>query len=71
MIHFHRHANDDGFSNSLSDLVVGHSERLFVSTVTYEKSFQLMNLNLLHLETLARWPAELSRLERTTAPTAR
>ena len=44
IVHFHRHADDGGYTKSLGPLIVGAEKELTVSSVTFEKSFQLENL---------------------------
>ena len=45
--HVHNQASDEGYTESLDSLIAGQSERLTISTVTYERSFQHENINLL------------------------
>ena len=40
IIHFHRHANDDGYTKSLGNLVAGASSNLSVTMIPYNISFQ-------------------------------
>ncbi|KAA6490788.1 hypothetical protein DXT98_01095 [Agrobacterium sp. ICMP 7243] len=44
IIHFHRQNRDDGDTAGLGNLVIGASEKLIVSTLPYEASFQERNL---------------------------
>lgn len=44
IVHIHRHANDDGYTQSLGPQIVGNEKVVTVSTISYEKSFQLENL---------------------------
>lgn len=47
IVHFHRHASDDGYAAKLGPLIVGGDAELIVTTVSYETSFQKENLDLL------------------------
>lgn len=44
IMHFRRHASDDGTTAELGSLVVGGAPDLVVTTVTYEQSFQSENI---------------------------
>jgi hypothetical protein len=44
IIHVHQQATDSGYEARLGSLIVGNSEELAVSTVTFEASYQLENL---------------------------
>lgn len=44
IVHFHRHAQDDGYTDSIGNLVVGAKATLAVSAVPFETSFQRENL---------------------------
>lgn len=50
--HVHRHASDDGYTQSLGDFVVGADSELTLTTVTYEHSFEHENLSCVMAETI-------------------
>jgi hypothetical protein len=52
IVHFHRHAEDDGYTKSLGQVMVGHDRKLSVATVPYDQSFQHENLQIVLAETL-------------------
>lgn len=52
--HVHRHASDDGYTQDISNLIVGAGNKLTVTTVTYEHSFERENLSYVMTETI--WP---------------
>jgi len=62
IVHFHCHANDDGYTTSLGELVVGASRRICVTTVPYDISFQHKNLSLVMGEAEAEFGDVLSKL---------
>jgi hypothetical protein len=62
IIHFHRHASDDGTTTALGDQVAGASERLLLSTITFEESFQRENIGGLMREAADLYPDRLVRL---------
>jgi hypothetical protein len=54
IVHVHRHASDDGYTASLGDIIVGASRDLLVTTVTFERSFQVKNIAYILTESLQR-----------------
>jgi hypothetical protein len=50
--HMHRHATDDGYTESLGDFFIGADSELTVTTVTYEHSFEHENLSYVMAETI-------------------
>lgn len=55
IVHFHRHNDDDGYTDRLGPVVVGKEDTVTVTTVTYETSFQRRNLETVMGETIG-WP---------------
>ncbi len=51
IVHFHRQAEDDGYTKELGSHVVGQENELVLSTVTFEQSFQFENLIRVMAET--------------------
>jgi len=62
IVYFHRHANDDGQTASLGDLVVGASGRILVNTIPYEISFQHENLSFVISEAEVEFGNIISKL---------
>ena len=62
IVHVHRHAQDDGYTASLGELVVGHSNQLAVTTIPYEVSFQRENLEQIMSEAATGFPDVVMRL---------
>jgi hypothetical protein len=44
IVHFHRQAEDNGYTRQLGSHVAGQENELVLSTITFERSFQLENL---------------------------
>ena len=44
LVHIHRHSSDDGFTAEIGNMIVGASDSLLLPTVTYDGSYQRMNL---------------------------
>lgn len=61
IVHFHRRSNAREVGG-LTDLLVAGGEHLIVSTVTFEASWQLNNMNELVREAEERWPDRLARI---------
>ena len=59
--HFHRESSPDEVSQ-LSGMLLGCDEKLMVSTVTYEGSWQRENFDELVREAEKRWPERLDRI---------
>jgi hypothetical protein len=55
---------EDGFAyeQHMGKMPVGTASDLFVSTVTYEKSFQLDNFKQMVSETITAWPKDSAKL---------
>lgn len=51
IVHFHRQAEDNGYTKELGSHVVGQENELVLSTVTFERSFQFENLMWVMAET--------------------
>lgn len=62
MAHFHRQDADNGETVALGDLIVGANDRLVISTISYEASFQRENLTAVMAEAAENWPAILAKL---------
>lgn len=62
IIHFHRHASDDGYTASLADLVVGASSKFIVTTIPYDISFQGENLRRMREEAETRFGNTIDKL---------
>lgn len=60
--HIHRKTSDNGLTKELGPLVVGGEASLTVSTVTYEHSFERMNLEAIISEAERTWPDVMARL---------
>lgn len=60
--HTHIYNSDEVFTNSLGDLVVGRSDSLRVSTVTYEESRQKLYLENERIDAVRDWPDIMSKL---------
>ncbi len=64
IVHVHRHAGDDGYTQSLGSTIVGAERSLVVTTVTYDKSFQKQNIELIKSEAFLDWPAVIDKLSK-------
>lgn len=51
IVHFHRQVEDNGLTKELGSHIAGQENELVVSTVTFERSFQLENLAWVMAET--------------------
>lgn len=51
VVHFHRQAEDNGYTKELGSHVAGQENELVLSTVTFERSFQFENLMWVMAET--------------------
>jgi hypothetical protein len=58
--HIHRQDNDD--AKELGAMVVGQTDTLALTTVTYAESFQRKNLGLLMAEAYRDWPELMTKL---------
>ena len=61
IVHFHRRSNAREVA-ALTDLLVADGKHLLVSTVKFEASWQLTNMNELVREAEERWPDRLARI---------
>ena len=66
--HMHRPSPNDFHPDGLGPLNVGGESRLTVSTVTYEESFQHVNLDAVRGAAHEAWPDIMARLEPVDAP---
>jgi len=62
IIHFHRHASDDGYSANMTNMMVGADAVLTVTTVPAEISWQYANLQQVMAEAYRDWPEVLTKL---------
>lgn len=62
VVHFHRHATDDGHTAKLGNLVVGNTNEITISTIPFKVSFQAENLLRLVVEAETEFPVLIDRL---------
>ncbi len=60
--HIHRHTSDDGYTVSQGSLTVGHGNKLLITAVPYETSFQRNILTEIQEQAAATWPEVLLRI---------
>jgi hypothetical protein len=60
--HMHRHASDSGETASLGPLVVGGEDKLVLSTVPFEGSFEHQNLARLQIDAALGWSDLMAKL---------
>lgn len=60
--HIHRHASDDGYTAAQGFLTVGHSDKLVVTALSYEKSFQRDILTESQRQAAVKWPEVMAKL---------
>jgi hypothetical protein len=62
VVHINRHASDDGWTAGQGFLTVGHGDKLVVTAVPYETSFQRNILMEIQRQAAATWPEVLAKL---------
>jgi hypothetical protein len=64
VVHIHRHATDDGYTESQGSLTVGHGRKLTVAAVPYDGSHQNEILDWTRSQSMKLWPRETLKLYR-------